>query len=304
MGTLGQCLGVADHIARSNAAGGIATRIDRTSIWKNLLGRIMPFSVSRIDLVLSCGAAGERRARRALRSCPSAIWAHIEIPDQNRPDGPGLAFISNHDWRPEYGLRSTYRRIDGVPHRISHEYLAAARPGARKRLCLGDGKLSAVLLGGPNPAFAFDDQVIARMRAVVLAEAANSMVLVTESRRSDPLLVRALRDLQNVNVRFLADDPTFSYPEMLAAADSVLVSEDSISMTCEALTTGKPVRLLELMAIPGDRLEKFRRFQTHFIEELGILSFYGDLQADISVRNVSLNDTAFVARQILEKLGR
>ncbi len=117
----------------------------------------------------------------------------------------------------------------------------------------------AVLIGGNSRAHRMDDAVAARLQAQLVALAAGGNgVMITCSRRT-PIAYReawrvALAAYQNV---FFWDGRGANpYNGMLAWADVVLVTEDSVSMASEAIATGRSVYLLRLSG--GSR--RFKRF--------------------------------------------
>ena len=85
-----------------------------------------------------------------------------------------------------------------------------------------------------------------------LAAKGGSLIVVT-SRRTDPLVIDAARDaLSGTGQLVTGSFPRFQV--LMAAADEIFVTGDSISMLSEAILTGKPVGLL-----PIEQDEKGRR---------------------------------------------
>ena len=296
MGTLGQCIGVAERLG----TGG-PSRVRRSNNLDYAMAAVPILSrLVHTELILSAGDAGERRARRLQRWRRPLLWAHIELP---APSGeqPDLIFVSHHDWRPEYAGLPAFRCINGVPHRFRRAALEAARPAARAKLAADERPTLACLIGGPNRSFSYDARTIAGVLDTIERFVRDGwLVAAIGSRRSDPRMILALQKRGHRNFRLLAKGDGIGYAELLAAADALMVTEDSISMACEALTSGRPVRLLALTAAAGDHLEKFRRFQHRFGEELGLLRFDdGSPIVTGGPLRPGPDDTAFVADTIL-----
>ena len=130
------------------------------------------------------------------------------------------------------------------PHRISPERLAEARsqnpPWHRpSRITAG------VLLGGNSRNHRFTDQNITEFVARLASIAASGVhLVVTPSRRTPPALAAAIRDLCAASDGFFwdgsGDNP---YLAILAHADHLIVTADSVNMLGEAAATGKPIHL-------------------------------------------------------------
>ena len=114
----------------------------------------------------------------------------------------------------------------------------------------------------------FGDALVAQLRGL---QAGGWSLLVTTSRRSDPAVLPRLQQALAGDRGFVWDrtgeSPYFQY---LAITDAVLVTVDSITMTCEAASTGLPVFSIPLDETPGAYLDKFHRFHRDMQETLGV----------------------------------
>lgn len=161
--------------------------------------------------------------------------------------------------------------LDGAPHRVSAARLAdaAARPppalAALKADAGAAGKpFVAVLLGGNSARYRFDTATADRL-ATDLARLADSgaRLALTPSRRTPPGVVDRLQTA-------LAPFPHFfwngsgenPYLALLALADHLLVTGDSVSMLSEAASTGKPVYRIDLPGNPGKFALFHQRLET------------------------------------------
>lgn len=172
---------------------------------------------------------------------PPQMFDAVVPPRHDRVEGPNVIAIT------------------GSPHRVTDRRLRAElalfsdviEPLPRPRV--------AVLVGGKSKAFDISPERAARLAAeiAVAVEAEKGSVLVSFSRRTPAaardILAARLGALPGVVWNGEAPNPYFAF---LAAADYVLVTEDSTNMAAEAASTGKPVFILK---VDGESL-KFRRF--------------------------------------------
>jgi len=130
-------------------------------------------------------------------------------------------------------------------HRVSSELLAQARRAPDPRVAALSKPRAALLVGGDNRHFKFTPPVATALREAVRALfAAGFCVMATASRRTPSAIAEALRTALAEGPGQLWDgegeNPYFS---MLAAADLILVTADSVSMIAEAVATGAPVHI-------------------------------------------------------------
>lgn len=171
--------------------------------------------------------------------------------------GPGSADLF---WVPEHDKRRGPNVITTLtaPHVFSPERLAELRARTDPAIAALKAPRVAVLVGGPNERYHYPEAVIHGFAALVrsLAESGAGL-MITASRRTPPLLIAALRDLERETGALLwtGEGPN-PYPAFLAHADAFLVTADSINMTGEAAATGKPIYVFE----PEGGAEKFAAF--------------------------------------------
>lgn len=136
-------------------------------------------------------------------------------------------------------------------HRVTPQRLALEAALWWDRFAACQRPLVAVLLGGSNGRYRLDRGAGARLAADLVTMARNDAVgiVVTPSRRTDPavtgLIRDALRPFGGWVWDFTGDNPYFG---MLALADMVVVTQDSVSMISEASATSAPVLIA---ALPG-----------------------------------------------------
>ncbi|HEX6860534.1 MAG TPA: mitochondrial fission ELM1 family protein [Caulobacteraceae bacterium] len=139
--------------------------------------------------------------------------------------------------------------IIGSPHRVTPKRLAAELKKFAKRIDPLPQPRVAVLIGGRSRGFdlppARAEQMAREIRLGVEHEGAS--LLLTFSRRTPEraraILTEALKDLPGIIWDGTGPNPYFAF---LAAADYILVTEDSTNMATEAAATGKPVFILKM----------------------------------------------------------
>ncbi len=143
----------------------------------------------------------------------------------------------------------------GSLHPVDDGWLANAR---RDHAAYADlpSPRTAFLLGGNSAHARFGRmafEVMAAKFEAVLAREGGS-VLITTSRRTDPELIRALAhrydDTPGVVWRG-AEDGTNPYPGLLAWADRIVCSPDSVNMISEACATHAPVFVFDPARVRG-----------------------------------------------------
>ena len=122
-----------------------------------------------------------------------------------------------------------------------------------------------------------------RIEQIVAGNPPGRSLIVATSRRTDPGLVDQLRRLASTNLDIrLVDGPSPRFAVLMAAADEILVTGDSVSMLSEAVLTGKPVALIPIEqddkgrrelgsepqeSGPNARRRDLRRFWNYLIDE-------------------------------------
>lgn len=116
--------------------------------------------------------------------------------------------------------------------------------GAINRVIAGDGDREGklILLGGPSKNHGWDAEEMIRSLAQLTREDGWQL---TDSRRTPKGFVNRIRnELPQIQVHSHAETSTDWLPQILQKVEQVWVSEDSVSMTYEALSSGAKVGLL------------------------------------------------------------
>lgn len=236
------------------------------------------------DIVVGAGRRGNlaahalgRQGARAVAvldpHLPLARFAAVVVPAHDRLSGeasPGAKVLTTL----------------GSLNRLSPTALAAAPQPFPK---LPAPRL-AVLIGGPSRSAIFDAEAL----IADLARFAGWSLCATASRRTPPDLPAALRaafpglwlwDGQGQN----------PYPGLLAAADAILVTADSVNMASEAAASGRPV-FVSGQPSPGKHARFHAALQAH-----GASRPAAQAPADWSY--TALHEAARVAPLVLTRLG-
>ena len=187
----------------------------------------------------------------------------------------------------------------GSLHPVDAAWLAAGREAHAAFAALPRPRL-ALLLGGPRRGVTLDaawaGALIAGLRARLARDGGS--VLLSASRRTPPALVAAVSDalagVSGVRWRGAQDGPN-PYPGLLAWADRVIVSPDSVNMLSEAAATGVPAHTLVRAPLPR-RLARF-----HAALRAG--GWLADLDADSAPPAQPLRETAAIAAEVAHRLG-
>jgi len=184
-------------------------------------------------------------------------------------------------------------------HRASPARLAAAKAEWMPRFAHLPRPLVAVLVGGSNGRMKLE-----AAEGTALARALNAMMrrdrigmMVTPSRRTSPevqgILRRALEPLGAYIWDQQGENPYFG---MLACADMIVVTIDSVSMVSEAVATTAPVLLAEL---PG-KSTRISLFLNMLLKSGRVRLFCGQVEY-WPVQ--ALDDTAMAASEVARRLG-
>ncbi len=196
------------------------------------------------DLLVSCGRRSVATALAIKRASGGAAYAvHIQDPKIS-PQRFDLLVVPRHDRLAGENIIQT----DGALHRVTEDKLATQ--GYAFSAEYGDlpRPLVTVLVGGSNRRQSMDADVAERLASCLLKMLDEDGVglAITPSRRTAPSVLDLLRKrLANRPVRIWDGQGDNPYFGLLAMADGIVVTEDSVSMVTEACFTGRPVWVFE-----------------------------------------------------------
>jgi mitochondrial fission protein ELM1 len=269
--------------------------------WKWIAARLWPRPLSVVaeslraplpDLVIGCGGmAGAVLAALRGKSRP-VVQVQNPRMDIGRFD---LIVANRHDELTGPNVIV----IRTALHRVTPERLRAEAELWRERLTPLPRPLVAVLLGGSNGRYRLDARAGGKLAADLAAMMRRDRVgvMVTPSRRTDPAvtaqIAAAVGPLGGWVWDGTGDNPYFG---MLALADMIVVTQDSVSMISEAAATSAPVLVAEL---PG-RSRRQALFLKLMRDEDRIRLFDGRFSP---WRVAPMNDTPEAAAAMRRRLG-
>jgi mitochondrial fission protein ELM1 len=182
----------------------------------------------------------------------------------------------------------------GSLHPIDDAWLASGRAAFPDFAAFPRPRV-ALLVGGPRRGIEFDGALLRRLVETVGEVVRDGSVLATTSRRTPAPFAGRLRD------RFAAFPGTFwngeganPYPGLLAWADHIVVTPDSVNMLSEACATGVPVHTASAAPLP-DKLARFHAA----LRQRGLLTEPGSARADVS----ALRETQTVAAELRKRMA-
>ncbi len=160
----------------------------------------------------------------------------------------------------------------GAPNRINKELLEKE---SKNNFFSGYKKpIIGLLLGGDTKQKKFSDTAISDFVESInnIIKSSNASVIATSSRRTPEKLIQSLKDSnQDIYLYEWEKENDFNpYTAILANADYLVVTGDSVSMCSEACSTGKPVFIYDHENITTYKMKKFIQelFKTGYAKPL------------------------------------
>ena len=237
------------------------------------------------DLLISCGRRSARVAAAVRRAAGGRTFA-VHIQNPRTPLRSFDLFVPlEHDGLTGPNVVASRAAL----HRITPERLAAAGAAWRGRF---GGLTVAVMLGGPTRSYRFTRQTVDALARDLAA--LDGDIAVTASRRTEPGVVDALKS-RLPRAWFWDEAGRNPYLSMLALARHIVVTEDSVSMISEAVSTGKPVYVARMAG--GSR--RLARFHASLREDGIVRPFDGRLA---HWRYEPVNETPRIAAEVRRRL--
>ena len=251
------------------------------------------------DLIIASGRAGAAACLLARQASGKdgrkrTFTVHIQNPviDPSRFD---LVALPRHDGV----LGENVITTRGSLHRVTPKLLEQEAGRFAPTFAHLPSPRFAVLIGGTNSVYQFtphDMKVLAEALAALAKETGGSL-MVTPSRRTGAENLRILKEeLKDVPCEIWNGEGSNPYYGMLALSDAIFVTADSVNMTSEACSTGKPVYVIPLTG--GS--EKFRTFHQALRDDGLTRPFTGKL---LKWSYTPLNDVELVAARVREMMG-
>lgn len=237
------------------------------------------------DVLISCGRRSAPVSAAVRRAAGGRTFTvHIQ-----NPQAPSHCFDlvvpMKHDGFAGPNVVATQAAL----HRVTPEMLAAAGAEWQGRL----GRLNiAVMLGGRSRAYRFTREAVDKL-ANGLAHL-DGGIAITASRRTEPAVVDVLK-ARLPHAWFWDGTGDNPYLGMLALARHIVVTEDSVSMISEAISTGKPVYIAAMRG--GSR--RLARFHEALRDGGIVRDFDGNLG---EWRYEPVNETPRIADEVRRRL--
>ena len=282
-GLQAQALGLAER-------AGIATRV-QTLAPTRWFARPPALAMPPEPLVIGCGGLA---ARVLARLAPGPRRVQVQHPRMD-PGRFDLVVVNRHDRLTGPNVIVTRTAL----HRVTPARLADSRAVWTQHLAHLPRPLVAVLVGGSNGRFrlgAAEGAALAAQLAAMM-DADRVGLAVTGSRRTDPAVMASLTAALAPRGAWVwdgqGDNPYFG---LLACADAIVATIDSVSMVSEAVATAVPVLLATL---PG----RSRR-QALFMHGLRADGRVRDFTGRLDVwQTTPIDDTQEAADTMRRRLG-
>ena len=197
------------------------------------------------DVVISTGSslAGVNSIYRYENNAKNAVCMKPGILSFRKFD---MVVLPRHDMRKKIKDKKIVI-TDTAPNLMSDENMEKAGQELLRHV-RKDGNITiAVLLGGNNSNFVYDEGIISGLIKEVIAasKSLKADILFTTSRRTDSGMERIVKESlkEESSCKFLVianeNNPSYALSGMLALSDIVVVSGESISMVSEAVSAGK-----------------------------------------------------------------
>lgn len=278
-GDVNQCIGVAEHLSADIEIRTVSPRAPWR--WAMPYGPCDPAEQRAADGPLAgplpdlVVASGRRTVPylRALTSArgPRPFTVYLKDPRAGK-------HVADFIWAPDHD------RLDGQnvlktltsPHRVSARSLERARADTPPGIAALPRPRIAVLVGGDSRHHRFLPHDIDRLcRGLRSVHRTGAGLMITTSRRTPQALTSALAFYKECGTAFVADGSASNpYLSILANADAVIVTADSVNMVGEAAALGKPVHVFR----PSGGHRKIDAFLDR-LESRGVISdFKGQVE--------------------------
>ncbi|MBC8158418.1 MAG: mitochondrial fission ELM1 family protein, partial [Alphaproteobacteria bacterium] len=224
------------------------------------------------DLVI---AAGRRPApvARKIKKGRGGVTRLVQImyPGHTGADEFDLIAVPRHDG---IAPATNVFEITGAPHRVNGNKLAEAAQEWKARFAELPKPRIALIVGGSSRRRTFTNEMATELgrKAAKMAADSGGSLLVTTSRRTGEAEADLLAEINEPSFVFRwGDEGENPYFGMLALADSVIVTGDSVSMVSEACATPAPVYIFGPKELTPRKHARLHRvlFEQGFARPLG-----------------------------------
>jgi mitochondrial fission protein ELM1 len=252
IGMANQVLGLAEAVGYPVIEKAVALRAPwrhlAPSLWLHPMAALSPEG-ARLeppwpDLLVACGRGVTALALAVKRlSGGRTLWVHVQDPRFARRH-VDLMVVPQHDPARGENVLLTV----GAVHRVRPALLDAGRTRFAPLFSPLPRPLVGVLIGGSNRVYRLTPAIAATLGQQLAALAAQGFgIALTPSRRTGEVVLKTLVEpLQGVPHYCWDGRGENPYLGLLAHADALIVTGDSVNMVSEAASTGKPVHVVGL----------------------------------------------------------
>lgn len=220
----------------------------------------LPQARTHPDIIISAGWQMAHVSRALKRKYPGVFTVHLTKPAKPLDDFDVIA-IPQHDNPPP--LANIVTTI-GMPNRIRPSHLETLATKCEDFCHTLPAPRIAVLIGGNTRKFTFTPAMTTDLLSQLdsLTAAKQASLLVSTSRRTPLEITAQVRThlaTQNRPWHLWTpqNDTENPYSTYLACADIIVTTADSIGMTSEACSTGKPVLVWGIDAVQRAKFQRF-----------------------------------------------
>jgi uncharacterized protein len=242
------------------------------------------------DVLITAGRTPAVGSLYIGQQSPGSVRVHITNPGVS-PQLFDLVVAPAHD---RLGGENVLNTV-GALHRVTADKLAEAAKVWQPKFEHLPRPWHAVLLGGNTSDYQLTPELAAQFIQSIKAQGGS--VLVTASRRTSESARAALAKTADYLWDGQGDNPYFG---LLALADNLFVTADSISMLSEAASIGKPTYLLPL----AGHAAKHERFHQAMFAGGFLTLFSGQLTAAKPQRLDDIGKAATRVRELLIARGK
>ena len=210
------------------------------------------------DILITCGRrmAGMSIALKARARRDGAVMTTIHLQDPRLdPAYFDMLIVPHHDWARGDNVIVTKAALN----RMNKSHIAASADSVPQHWSSTASPRVAVMIGGDNRRYKISNNMAVQMAQQLAAFATTNdahLFLVPSRRCPDLILSQLTSALPRENCFIATNDQPNPYPGVLAMADAVIVTSDSVNMVSEAASTGKPV-LIAYWQAETKRIAKF-----------------------------------------------
>ena len=239
------------------------------------------------DLILCAGHSTHIAALRLAHHCRCLCMACM------KPSLPlrlfDLCIIPRHDFPQKAPHSGRILLTNGAPNAI------VPQPDREKKETL-------LLIGGPSKEFGWDEDYILTQLTTITRYNTGQMTLTTSRRTPKDFVQALISACPSIRIEPVETTGSTWVADHLACAKEVWVTQDSVSMVYEALSSGAPVGIIEMPAHPkraGKAPSRVARGLHTLIEEGYASTFTQWAQSRTLRQSAPLNEAARAADYIL-----